>query len=55
MRTKYRNGANVTVVKEAVSILGTPVGEVRIPGLPRLDAEDRARLADLLAKLVRRN
>ena len=48
MRTKYRNGANVTVVKEAVSILGTPVGEVRIPGLARLDAEDRAKLADLL-------
>ncbi|MFB9949325.1 dihydrodipicolinate synthase family protein [Rhizobium puerariae] len=48
MRTKYRNGANVTVVKEAVSIMGLAVGEVRIPGLPCLDADDRARLSDLL-------
>jgi 4-hydroxy-tetrahydrodipicolinate synthase len=48
MRTKYRNGANVTVVKEAVGMQGLAVGEVRLPGLPRLDAQDRAKLADLL-------
>jgi 4-hydroxy-tetrahydrodipicolinate synthase len=48
MRTKYRNGANVTVVKEAVSMTGLAVGSVRLPGLPQLDAEDRASLAGLL-------
>ncbi|MGV8938263.1 MAG: dihydrodipicolinate synthase family protein [Allorhizobium sp.] len=49
MRTKYRNGANVTVVKEAVEILGLPVGPVRAPGLPRLDAADRKTLEALIA------
>ncbi|AFL51124.1 4-hydroxy-tetrahydrodipicolinate synthase [Sinorhizobium fredii] len=48
MRTKYRNGANVTVVKEAVSMTGLAVGAVRLPGLPRLEPEDRASLAQLL-------
>lgn len=48
MRTKYRNGANVTVVKEAVGIMGLAVGDVRLPGLPRLYPEDRVKLADLL-------
>jgi len=48
MRTKYRNGANVTVVKEAVGIMGLSVGEVRIPGLPRLEPADRAELMKLL-------
>jgi 4-hydroxy-tetrahydrodipicolinate synthase len=49
MRTKYRNGANVTVVKEAVALLtGLSVGEVRIPGLPRLDPDDKALLEKLL-------
>lgn len=48
MRTKYRNGANVTVVKEAVGIMGLAVGDVRLPGLPRLDPEDRVKLANLL-------
>ncbi|PDT81236.1 dihydrodipicolinate synthase family protein [Sinorhizobium sp. BJ1] len=48
MRTKYRNGANVTVVKEAVSMTGLAVGSVRLPGLPRLEPEDRASLAQLL-------
>ena len=45
MRTKYGNGANVTVVKEALSLLGFPVGQVRLPGLPALDATDRQTLA----------
>lgn len=48
MRTKYRNGANVTVVKEAVMLNGLPVGPVRAPGLPRLDEDDRRELAQLL-------
>jgi 4-hydroxy-tetrahydrodipicolinate synthase len=48
MRTRYGNGANVTVVKEAMALLGFPMGPVRLPGLPALDAEDRARLAGIL-------
>ncbi|EKJ93467.1 dihydrodipicolinate synthetase [Bradyrhizobium lupini HPC(L)] len=49
LRTRYRNGANVTVVKEAMDILGFNVGPVRAPGLARLDKEDRATLEGLLA------
>ncbi|MCZ7447363.1 dihydrodipicolinate synthase family protein [Agrobacterium rhizogenes] len=49
LRTRYRNGANVTVVKEAMEILGLEVGPVRAPGLARLDKEDRATLEGLLA------
>ena len=48
MRTKFGNGANVTVVKEALSQIGFPVGPVRLPGLPALDDEDRAILGDVL-------
>ena len=48
LRTKYRNGANVTVVKEAVTMMGLPVGAVREPGLQRLDAGDRESLLQLL-------
>lgn len=44
MRTKYGNGANVTVVKEALGLLGTPVGPVRLPGLPELNEGERAEL-----------
>ncbi|HET6160086.1 MAG TPA: dihydrodipicolinate synthase family protein [Dongiaceae bacterium] len=44
LRTKYGNGANVTVVKEALDLLGFPVGQVRPPGLPALDAADRQML-----------
>jgi 4-hydroxy-tetrahydrodipicolinate synthase len=49
LRTRYRNGANVTVVKEAMEILGLAVGPVRAPGLARLDKGDRATLEGLLA------
>ncbi len=49
LRTRYRNGANVTVVKEAMDIMGLTVGPVRAPGLARLDAKDRATLEQLLA------
>jgi 4-hydroxy-tetrahydrodipicolinate synthase len=48
LRTKFRNGANVTVVKEAVTMMGLPVGAVREPGLPSLDKQDREILLDLL-------
>lgn len=50
MRTKYRNGANVTVVKEALRLRGKPVGPVRLPGLPELDSSDRAELARMLER-----
>ncbi|MEZ2223707.1 dihydrodipicolinate synthase family protein [Rhizobium sp. RCC_161_2] len=48
MRTKFRNGANVTVVKEAVTYSGLNVGPVRVPGLPQLDRKDREELHRLL-------
>ena len=41
MRTKFSNGANVTVVKEALMLLGIAVGPVRTQGLTALDAADR--------------
>ncbi|MGE7468748.1 dihydrodipicolinate synthase family protein [Bosea sp. NPDC003192] len=44
LRTKYGNGANVTVVKEALGLLGTNVGPVRLPGLPELNEVERAEL-----------
>jgi 4-hydroxy-tetrahydrodipicolinate synthase len=48
MRTKFNNGANVTVVKEAMTLLGLPVGPARLPGLTVLDAADRNRLRSVL-------
>lgn len=48
MRTKYRNGANVTVVKEALRLRGAQVGAVRLPGLPELDEADRRALGAVL-------
>jgi len=48
MRTKFNNGANVTVVKEALMLRGENVGPVRLPGLRALDASDRARLKEIL-------
>ncbi|GHD22050.1 dihydrodipicolinate synthase family protein [Tianweitania populi] len=48
MRTKYRNGANVTVVKEALGLQGMSVGPVRLPGLARLEDTDRAALKRVL-------
>lgn len=49
MRTKYGNGANVTVVKEAMTLLGRAVGPVRVPGLPELNADEKAQLKTILA------
>lgn len=48
LRTKFNNGANVTVVKEALSLRGEDVGPVRLPGLPALDADDRGRLEQIM-------
>ena len=51
LRTKYGNGANVTVVKEALGMLGQPVGPVRAPGMEALNAEERAQLAEVIARV----
>jgi 4-hydroxy-tetrahydrodipicolinate synthase len=48
LRTRYGNGANVTVVKEAMGELGFAVGPVRLPGLPALDPADRTTLNGIL-------
>lgn len=48
LRTKYGNGANVTVVKEALGLLGTNVGPVRLPGLPELNQSERAELRKIV-------
>jgi 4-hydroxy-tetrahydrodipicolinate synthase len=49
LRTKYGNGANVTVVKEALGLLGTRVGPVRLPGLPELNESERAELRRIVS------
>ena len=49
LRTKYNDGANVTVVKEALHISGLPAGPARVPNLTRLEPEDRAQLEKLVA------
>ncbi|MGO7465392.1 hypothetical protein ACCS53_39540, partial [Rhizobium ruizarguesonis] len=46
MRTKFRNCANVTVVKEAVTYSGLDFGPVLVPGLPLLDRHPSAEAAD---------
>jgi 4-hydroxy-tetrahydrodipicolinate synthase len=51
LRTKYLNGANVTVVKEALAILGQPVGPVRIPGMESLNEDERATLRDIVQRV----
>lgn len=48
LRTKYGNGANVTVVKEALGLLGTNVGPVRLPGLPELNESERVELRKIV-------
>jgi 4-hydroxy-tetrahydrodipicolinate synthase len=51
MRSKHNNGANVTVVKEAMMLEGLNVGPARLPGLPRLSDADRSELSRILAAL----
>jgi 4-hydroxy-tetrahydrodipicolinate synthase len=48
MRTRFNNGANVTVVKAALALTGYPVGRVRMPGLPWLDRAAMTELAGVL-------
>ncbi|HEX4178747.1 MAG TPA: dihydrodipicolinate synthase family protein, partial [Rhizomicrobium sp.] len=48
MRTMHNNGANVTVVKEAMMLAGLAVGPVRLPGLPTLAPADREKLRGIL-------
>ena len=49
LRTKFGNGANVTVVKEGLMAIGYPVGPVRVPGLDRLDEADRKLVGEIVA------
>ena len=48
LRTHYRNGSNVTVVKEALGMLGFAVGAVRLPGVPELTEPERAVLRSII-------
>ncbi len=48
LRTRYNNGANVTVVKQAMALRGLAVGPARLPNLPALDEADAKLLADVL-------
>ncbi|GGA86127.1 dihydrodipicolinate synthase family protein [Brucella endophytica] len=51
LRTKYLNGANVTVVKEAMGMLGNGVGPVRVPGVVALNASERAILREVVDRV----
>jgi 4-hydroxy-tetrahydrodipicolinate synthase len=51
MRTKYQNGANVTVVKEALAMLGTEVGPVRVPGVESLNDIERQSLKEIVGRV----
>jgi 4-hydroxy-tetrahydrodipicolinate synthase len=53
MRTKYLNGANVTVVKEALGMLGTDVGPVRVPGVEALTDIERSTLKEIVERVAR--
>jgi 4-hydroxy-tetrahydrodipicolinate synthase len=48
LRAGHANGANVTVVKTALEILGWRMGAVRQPGLPTLERGDRDALRGIL-------
>ncbi|MDF2797272.1 MAG: dihydrodipicolinate synthase [Devosia sp.] len=50
LRTHYRNGSNVTVVKEALKMMGEDVGAVRLPGVPALSASERSVLEGIIAE-----
>ncbi|KAB1121587.1 dihydrodipicolinate synthase family protein [Neorhizobium galegae] len=51
LRTKYNNGANVTVVKEALGMLGTDVGPVRVPGVVALNDDERRILRGIVDRV----
>jgi 4-hydroxy-tetrahydrodipicolinate synthase len=48
MRARESNGTNVTVVKEAMRLLGLPVGPARPPGRPELSESAKSELAAIL-------
>ncbi|MDK1494336.1 dihydrodipicolinate synthase family protein [Sinorhizobium sp. 7-81] len=52
LRTKYNNGANVTVVKEALAMLGNEVGPVRVPGVVALNEGERAILRTVVDRVT---
>lgn len=52
MRARYSNGANVTVVKEALQLIGSEVGPVRRPGLESLSASERSALEVIVHALA---
>ncbi|GAB5373748.1 MAG: dihydrodipicolinate synthase family protein [Acuticoccus sp.] len=51
LRTLYNNGANVTVVKEALALTGTPAGAVRLPGVPALPEAHHRTLRAVVERL----
>ncbi|CUX55989.1 dihydrodipicolinate synthase family protein [Agrobacterium fabrum] len=51
LRTKYNNGANVTVVKEALGMLGNDVGPVRVPGVVALNEDERSALRAIVDRV----
>lgn len=53
LRTHYRNGSNVTVVKEAMGMLGFDVGAVRLPGVPALSEAERTVLRSIVEAQAR--
>ncbi|WP_113177060.1 dihydrodipicolinate synthase family protein [Rhizobium sp.] len=55
LRTKYLNGANVTVVKEALGMLGTEVGPVRVPGVESLTEAERADLRAIVDNVAEKS
>ena len=54
LRTLFNNGSNVTVVKEALTLSGTPVGEARLPGVPRLPSDAHNTLREIVERLTPR-
>lgn len=48
LRTRYQNVTNVTVVKEALKMLGTDVSPVRIPDVKALNSAERAELKEII-------
>ncbi len=52
LRTLFNNGANVTVVKEALALTGTPAGAVRLPGVPELPGEHQRTLREIVERLT---
>lgn len=51
MRAREANGTNVTVVKEAMKLMGIPVGRVRPPGTTALSVAEMGELSNFLRGL----